>query len=187
MASQDGRVEGHALIFSCENSKKIATNHQTTIDRRMVDPTKKRFPKKDSSHPREKEKPQQDGWRGKIMFRIKPCTRQRHSEGSDKTMCAPETSDSTRDWARPAFEQRSVSCRGTGQQWHAPGAGLLAAAKLGAMACKPHHRVTEQTTTNWRAIVPRRSHTAAQVLGPTTDFPTWGSHKGTGNPQGIWL
>ena len=95
--NQDGGVEGHALIFSCENSKKIATNHQTTIDRRMVDPTKKRFPKKDSSHPREKEKPQQDGWRGKIMFRIKPCTRQRHSEGSDKTMCAPETSDSTRD------------------------------------------------------------------------------------------
>ena len=28
-----------------------------------------------------------------------------------------------RDWARPAFECLSVSSRGTGQQWPAPGAG----------------------------------------------------------------
>ena len=27
----------------------------------------------------------------------------------------------------------------------------------------------------------------AHLLGPTTDFPTWGSGKGTENPQGIWL
>ena len=26
-----------------------------------------------------------------------------------------------------------------------------------------------------------------KVLGPTTDIPTWGSTKGTENPQGIWL
>ena len=26
-----------------------------------------------------------------------------------------------------------------------------------------------------------------KVLGPTTDFPTWGSSKETENPQGIWL
>ena len=25
------------------------------------------------------------------------------------------------------------------------------------------------------------------MWGPTSDFPTWGSGKGTGNPQGIWL
>ena len=29
------------------------------------------------------------------------------------------------------------------------------------------------------------SHTVAKVLGPTTDFPTWGSSKVTENPQGI--
>ena len=52
---QDGRVEGRALIFSSENSK-IATNHWTTIDRRMLDSTKK-----DTPHPRAKEKPQQGG------------------------------------------------------------------------------------------------------------------------------
>ena len=36
---QDGRVEGCELIF-CENSK-ITTHCQTTIDRRMLDVTKK--------------------------------------------------------------------------------------------------------------------------------------------------
>ena len=52
---QDGRVEGHTLIFSFENSK-IATNQWTNIDRRMLDSTKK-----DTPHPRAKEKPQQGG------------------------------------------------------------------------------------------------------------------------------
>ena len=46
----------------------------------MLDPNKK-----DTPHPRAKEKPKQDGRRSKIMFRIKPHTRQRHSEGSNKT------------------------------------------------------------------------------------------------------
>ena len=31
------------------------------------------------------------------------------------------------------------------------------------------------------------SHTVKKVLGRTAGFPTWGSGKGTGNPQGIWL
>ena len=31
------------------------------------------------------------------------------------------------------------------------------------------------------------SCTIKKVLGPTTDFPTWGSSKGTENPQGIWF
>ena len=31
----------------------------------------------------------------------------------------------------------------------------------------------------------RNSHTVKKVLGPTTDFPAWGSGKGTENPQGI--
>ena len=39
---QDGRVEGHVFIFSCENSK-IATNCWKTIDRRILDSTKKRY------------------------------------------------------------------------------------------------------------------------------------------------
>ena len=40
---QDGGVEGGALIFFCENSKTV-TNRWTTIDRRMLDPTKKKIP-----------------------------------------------------------------------------------------------------------------------------------------------
>ena len=33
----------------------------------------------------------------------------------------------------------------------------------------------------------RSSRTFVKVLGSTTDFQTWGSSKGTENPQGIWL
>ena len=33
----------------------------------------------------------------------------------------------------------------------------------------------------------RSSHAVVKVQGPTTDFQTWGSGKGTGNPQGMWL
>ena len=37
---QDGGVEGHVLIFSLRNTK-IATSCWTTINRRIVEPTKK--------------------------------------------------------------------------------------------------------------------------------------------------
>ena len=33
----------------------------------------------------------------------------------------------------------------------------------------------------------RSPHTVVKVLGHTTEYPTWGSSKGTENPQGIWL
>ena len=38
-----GREEGLVLIFSCENSK-IITNCWTTVDRRMLDPSKNKIP-----------------------------------------------------------------------------------------------------------------------------------------------
>ena len=41
--------------------------------------------KKDTPHPRAKEKLQQDGRRGDIAFRTKPHISQRHSEGSNKS------------------------------------------------------------------------------------------------------
>ena len=40
----------------------------------------------DTPHRRAKEEPQQDGWRGEFMFRIKPHSCQRCSEGSNKLM-----------------------------------------------------------------------------------------------------
>ena len=39
--------------------------------------------------------------------------------------------------------------------------------------------------TNCRTIIPRNYCTVKKVLGPTTDFPTWRSGKGTVNSQGI--
>ena len=42
-------------------------------------------PKKDTPHSKEKEKSQQDGRRGEIEFRIKPHTRQRCLESSNKS------------------------------------------------------------------------------------------------------
>ena len=39
----DGRVEVRVLISSCESTR-IATTCWTTIDRRMLEPTKKRHP-----------------------------------------------------------------------------------------------------------------------------------------------
>ena len=41
--------------------------------------------------------------------------------------------------------------------------------------------------TDWRVLYQRIPCAVAKVLGPTTDSPTWGSGKGTGNPQGMWL
>ena len=60
--------------------------------------------KKDTYHPRAREKPQQDSWRSEIAFRIKPHTHQRCLEGSNKTLGAPEPRDPTKNWMRPAFE-----------------------------------------------------------------------------------
>ena len=61
------------------------------------------------------------------MFRIKPHSCQRHSEGSNKPCVHqdPETTESEPELCL------SVSCRGSGQQWAAAGAGALGAADLG--------------------------------------------------------
>ena len=67
---------------------------------------------KDTPRPRAKEKPQQDGRRGEITFRIKPLTCQRCSEGWNKP-CAhqdPETPQRLRQdcvWVSPAEVQVS--------------------------------------------------------------------------------
>ena len=76
----------HLLL---ENSK-IAKNCLTTISRRIP-------LKKDTPCLRAKEKPQGNTRRGEIVFRVKPHTPQRCSEGSNKTLCAPGPRDPTRD------------------------------------------------------------------------------------------
>ena len=84
-------------------------------------------PKKDTPHPRAKEKPQQEGRRGKITFRIKPQTHQ-NAQGLKQNLVQPEDPTET---VRPALEHLSISCRGTGQQWPAAGTGTLGVADLG--------------------------------------------------------
>ena len=48
----------------------------------------------------------------------------------NKTLCTPGARDSTRDWARHAFEYMSVFCYGMGHWWPAMGTGALAVADL---------------------------------------------------------
>ena len=63
---QDDRVEGPALIFSCQSTK-IATSYWTTISRKTLEPTNN-----DTPCPRTKEKPQQNGRRGTITIKSNP-------------------------------------------------------------------------------------------------------------------
>ena len=65
---QDGRVEGHALTPSCESTG-ITTNCWTIIDKKTLELTKK-----DTPHPKTKEKPQWDGRRGAITVKSNPIT-----------------------------------------------------------------------------------------------------------------
>ena len=90
-----------------------------------------------------------------------------------------------RDWVRSAFEFLSVCCRDTRQQWPATGIGALASADLG-QAVLSNIESLSRWPTNFRTIVPKKFLTVKKVLGPTTDFSTWRSGKGTENPQGIW-
>ena len=114
-------------------------------------------PRKDNPYPRAKEKPQQDGRRGKIMFRIKPHTRQRLQGGSEKTLCTPGPRDPTETEPELCL---SVSCGGTDQQWTAAGAGALGAVDLGMAQA-----LLEEVT-----ITPPENH---QNLHRTEETDSW--------------
>ena len=68
------------LLWELQNYNVLLNNHR----QENVGSHQKRYPTSKA-----KEKPKQDGRRGKIAFRIKPLTHQRCSEGSNKTLCAP--------------------------------------------------------------------------------------------------
>ena len=61
-------VEGRALTPSCENTR-ITTSCWIVIDRKTLELTKK-----DTPHPKTKEKPQWDGRRGEITVKSNPIT-----------------------------------------------------------------------------------------------------------------
>ena len=137
------------------------------------------------------------GGGGKISFRIKSQTCQRHSEGANQTLCAPGPRDPTRLsqtclWVFECLLWRhmsAVTChgdRGSGcsrsrkkSVWH------KSSWKRSPLA-PPGSQQADDSQTG-EQLYQRRSCTAGKVLGPTTDFPTWGSGKETGNPQCIWL
>ena len=100
------------------------------------------------------------------MFRIKPHTHQRCSDGWNKALCTPGPRDPTE--TEPDLpECLSISCRGMGQQWPAMGTWALAAVDLGHAGCgishlggdhySCHYRATKQVTHKpHRTIIPKK-------------------------------
>ena len=101
------------LIFSCKNSK---------ITGECWIP-----PKKETPHPRTKEKHQREGRSSEITFRIKPHTCQRCLRGPHKTLGSPGMPESEPDLPLSL----SVSSGGMDQQGPTAGAGALDSADLG--------------------------------------------------------
>ena len=118
-------------------------------------------PKKDISDPRAKV-PQQDGRRGKIAFRIKPHTCQRCSEGSKKPLCTPGSRDPTETEPDLCLSLlwrygSAVAChRGRGSGCCYLGHTDCGTSPRGGGGHQPHHRASEQTTTNCRTIIPKK-------------------------------
>ena len=81
------RMDTHLLLWELQNYNSLLNNHQ---QENVWSNQKKNSPLQ-----RAKEKPQQDGRRGKIMFSIKPHTCQRCLKGSNKTLCTPRPRDTT--------------------------------------------------------------------------------------------
>ena len=87
--------------------------------------------KKDTPHPRVKEKPQQDDRRVKSHLESNPISARdaRRAQTKPYVHQDPETPETEPELCL------SVSCRSTGQQWPATGAGALGAGDLGQKAC----------------------------------------------------
>ena len=60
-------------------------------------------------------------------------------------------------------------------QWHGRRGAIMIKSNPTSSRCTTHKLENNSTKE------------PAKVLGPKTDIPTWGSGKGIGNPQGIWL
>ena len=76
--------------------------------------------KKDIPHPKVKEKPQQDSRRGKIVFRIKPHTCQRHSESmcaQTKPLCTPGPREMNSD----TYKRLGQTCLWVFEAWVSSG------------------------------------------------------------------
>ena len=147
-----------------------------------MDPTKKICP-----HPRAKEKPQQERWKGEIAFRSKSHTHQRWSEGSNKTLCAPGPRDPTRGWARPAFECLSISWEGKVSSGLLQGQVLWLKQTWEAWQLSPNIKPPSRRTTNWRTITPKKFLHCCGSSRVHKRVPNLGIWQTDWESQGIWL
>ena len=110
-------------------------------------------------HPRVKEKTQQDSRRGKIIFRIKPHTHQRHSEDANKTLVHTRTQgkeqwphkwlSQTCLWVSRSLQKRcELTIRGT--KYNSSGSHVCWCKSFGRrspLLLLPHHSWTSGETT----------------------------------------
>ena len=105
---QDGRVEGSALVSSCESTK-ITTSCRKPTDRRTLELNKKRY-----SCPKTKEKLQQDSRRGAIEIKSNPIpagwATHRLEKNNTKKGC--ESSKPTSDFPAWGSGERAMNPQG---------------------------------------------------------------------------
>ena len=149
-------------------------------------------------HPRAKEKTQQNCSKDKITFIIKPHICQRCSEDTQTKPCVHQDPETTQRlsqtclWVFECLLQRqgsAVACHrdiasgcsrpGTSSLWYKP--------SWRRSPLAPPYSPWADDSQTAEQLYQRSSCTVKKVLGFTTDFPPWGSGKGTENPQGIWL
>ena len=89
-----------------------------------------------------------------------------------------------RDWTRPVFESPVEVWVSSGLL---QGQGLWSHRLSWRSPLTPpwSHQADDPQTAE--QLCQRHSHTVKKVLGPTTDFPAWGSGEGTEKSQGIWF
>ena len=143
----------------------------------MLDSTKKRYPTS-----RAKAKPQHDGRRGEITFRIKPHTHQRLLEGPTKMLYAPGPRGPTETepdlplivWVSPVearvssglMQEQGLWLQQTcpRSMWHKP--------SWRRSPLAPSYSHWADNPQMAKQLYQRNSHTVKKVLGHTTDFPT---------------
>ena len=154
-------------------------------------------PKKDTLCPRAKEKPQQDGRRGTIMFKIKSQICQRCSEGTKKPLCIPQVREGSSDpykrlsqtclWVFEVLLWRhrsAVTCRqGRGSGCCRPGRFGMGHESLWRRPLLPHIiEPLSRQPTNWRTRIPKKFSHCYKNSRAHNRFPNLGIQKKDWNP-----
>ena len=170
--SQDNRVEEYVLIFSCENSK-IANNRWRTINSRMLDPIKKRYPLSKGKG----EALTRWLWGDEIMFRIKLHTCQMLRGLKQNLVCTRTQGPYKRLCQTCLWVSECLPVEAQVSSDLLQGQGLWLHQTWEVQHVRPNTEAQSRQATNWRTIISKNSNTVVKVLGATTDFPTWGSGK----------